>query len=269
MTTRRKFIRTGISALGVAGLAGAAQAHEQSPIPSQPSLPAEKLTGWRRVGAPTVSEGEVTMKATIYSKQDAADEMRSRTNIDRPPVTFFSATLRYFGSDDSHDLDGATVSLPLPFGFGVNLPMSLVRSALGFAAVPIPESVEKRARTAFASRLEQKQQFDSLETTLGDFPDSETYHKSGYQTLTQAYEGKWANTDGDGVGEDVDFEGVLSVETTGDGTDFLATGGLYPAENSVVTASADWPEFDPEAIQTELKELMRSTKLPADASRGA
>ena len=267
MITRRRLIRTGVSALGLTALTGASRAHKQSP--PRPAVPAEKLAGWQQVAAPAKSEGEVTTAATIYSKQEPANEMRAHTNIDLPPVTFFAATLRYFGSDDSHDIDGASVSLPLPFGLGVNLPVSLVRSLLGFAAVPIPESVEERGQNAFASRLEQEQQFNSLETTFGGFPDGETYHKSNYQTLTDAYEGKWANTDGDGVIEDVDFEGVLSIETTGDGTDFLAVGGMYPAEKSVATMSTEWPEFDSEAIRTELKELMRSTKLPASASGGA
>lgn len=231
MTTRRKFPRTGVSALGITALSGTTRAHDQARIPSTPTVPREKLDGWRRLAAPQKSEGDVTMAAVIYSKQGPASEVESHTNIDQPPVTFFAGTLRYAGNDESHDLDGASVSLPLPLGFGVNLPISLVRSVIGFAAVPIPESVEQRAQNAFASGLEREQQFDRLEAAFGDFPDSETYHKSGYQTLTDAYEGEWANSDGDGVVEDIDFEGVLSVETTGEGHDFLAVGGMYPVEN--------------------------------------
>lgn len=268
MKTRRKFLRTGASALGIAALSRAARAHDQTRIPSAPAVPREKLDGWQRLAAPQKSEGDVTMMAAIYAKQGPASEIKSHTNIDQPPVTFFAGTLRYTGDDDSHGLDGASVSVPLPLGFGVNLPISLIRSVFGFTDVPIPESVERRARNAFASGLEREQQFDHLEAAFGDFPDSETYHKSGYQTLTDAYEGEWANSDGDGVVEDVDFEGVLSIETTGEGHDFLAVGGMYPVENSVTTAAVEWPEFDPEALQTELKALMRATRLPGGTSGG-
>ena len=269
MKTRRKFIRTGAATLGVSAVTGMSRAHDRSAIPLRPKVPAEKLTDWRRIAAPTVSEGAVTMSGAIYSREASAREIQAHTNVDRPPVTFFSATLRYAGDDRGYSLDGASISLPLPLGFGVNLPISLVRSVLGFAAVPIPESVERRARNEFTSVLERERRFDTLDTAFGDFPGSETYHKSGYQTITEAYEGVWANRDGDGVGQDIGFDGVLSIETTGDGTDFLAVGGMYPAEEWVVTASIDWPEFEPEAIQSELKSLMRATRLAAEADGGA
>lgn len=226
----------------------------------------EQLSGWQQVVTPTISDGDVTMSATVHSKEASAQKLEPHIETDLRPVAFFAATLRYAGSDDSDHLDGASVSVPVAYGASIRLPVSTVRSWLDFAATPIPESIEQQARNAFAANLEREQPLDSLETVFGDFPGSETYHKSEYQTVTEAYEGEW---DGDGVVETIDFEGVLSIETLGTGTDFLAVGGMYPDEGSVMTAATDWPEFDPEGLRTELKSLMRATELPAEANRGA
>lgn len=224
------------------------------------------MSGWRQVTTPTISDGDVTMSAAIHSKEASAKKLEPYIRSDLQPVAFFAATLRYAGSDDSDDLGKASVSIPLPYGASVRLPVSVVRSWLDFAAAPIPDSVKQEARDAFGASLEREQPLDSLKTAFGDFPGSETYHKTNYQTITEAYKGEWKG-DGDVV-ETIDFEGVLSVETDGTGTDFLAVGGMYPDEKSVVTATTNWPKFDPDALRTELKNLMRATELPTESGGG-
>jgi hypothetical protein len=266
MKTRRNFIKMGVSALGLAVLPGASRGHEQSTIPPRPSIPAEQLSGWQRVATPKISDGNVTMATTVHSKASSAQKLEPQIDTDLQPFAFFAATLRYTGSDGGDHLNGASVSVPLAFGASIRLPVSMVRSWLDFAAISIPESVERRARDAFAANLEREQPLDSLETAFGDFPGSETYNKSKYQTVTEAYKGEW---DGDDVVETIDFEGVLSVETVGTGTDFPAVGGIYPDEDSVMTAATDWPEFNLEARRTELKNLMRATGLPTVSNGGA
>lgn len=235
-------------------------AQEDSTIPNQPVLPVDKLEGWTQVDSGSDTSEKVSWNYVIHSDSAARKSVAKATNIDRPVCTFFAGTFRFTGLDADSG-SGMSVSVPLGKGLGVNVPISWLRGTLDSLGVPIPESIDKEVKDKFNSSLESVQQFNSIDKRLTGLPGGMTYHKKGYEVNTAGYEAQWSNKDGDGLGEDVSFEGMLSIETDETGRNFLAVGGLYPA-GSRILSSGDDPTFSPQKRRSILRELMRNTALP-------
>lgn len=259
--TRRGFLKAGASVGSLPILFSQPSVGKQkTTVPKHPNLPLEKLDGWTEVDSGKDESEKVSWNYVIYSDSSARKAVSEATNLNLPVCTFFAGTFRFTGLD-AQTGSGISVSIPLGRGLGVSLPISYLRGALDFLGVPIPESIDKEVKDKFNAGLESTQQFDNIDQRLTGLPGNTSYHKAGYEVNTAGYEAHWSNKDGDGLAEDVSFEGMLSIETDETGRNFLAVGGMYPAGSRILT-SGDDPTFSPQSRRNTLRELMRNTMLP-------
>ena len=262
-TTRRKFMYSVGAVLSSSVLSrGVSASATPNAVPPLPVHNEGLRNTWSTVGSTqtqNVVGKDVLWNTEVYSNTPAKEKLQQSTNIELPVFTFFSGTFRLVDQDDKEGLSGFSVSVSYgPISFGV--PLSRIRGKLGFMGPPIPDKFEEKSTNTFSSQLEKLQGFDNVEKGIGGFAGDTSYNKSEYQTDVKQYQASWENSDGDGLGEDVTFNGVLSLETTGSGQDFLAVGGFYPAGN-ILTSNGN-VSFNPKQLQQELRELMRQTRLP-------